>query len=252
MKFYVDTSRYQAWEIYSKEAVSAPVIIRLDGNDFHALTSRCGLYEPFDERFHSAMVGTVKDLMTETGLQITLAYTASDEINVLFLRDAHLPHSGRVEKILSLLPSYATSSFQSRLLSFAEFERPISFDARVVKVNRGEEVVEYFRWRAHAVFRNFINAYAQRLIGEERCRGMKGNQIVNELSTLGFNIHEAPGWQRYGTMVYWKIVERAGYNPLTNERVTVKRRKLSVDEIDLTSVEGEKWLRSQIDALYYG
>jgi len=236
----VDESRFKEWEIYSKESVRAPLIVRLDGNNFHKLACRCGLAKPFDEGFHLVMVETAEDLMTKTGLNISLAHTASDEISLLFLRDAHIPFNGRIEKILSVLASYASSSLQNRLRDRFSYRGLISFDARIVKVHTRREILEYFSWRCLESFRNFLNIYAQSLIGRKESFGMKGEEIVRELRLRGFDIHEAPQWQRYGTLIYWRQVEKRGYNPMTGEEVTVKRRRIFTISIDPSSPERRK------------
>ena len=240
----VDESKFRGWEVYSKEAVEAPVIVRMDGNNFHKVTSRCRMAKPFDERFHLSMVKTAKDLMTETGLNISLAHTASDEISLLFLRDTHLPFKGRIEKILSILPSYASSSLQNRLREYFSYKGLISFDARIIKIHTRREVLEYFSWRCLESFRNFLNSYAQILIGRKEVFGMKGEEIVKELRLRGFDVHKAPKWQRYGTFIYWKQVEKRGYNPITRKEVTVKRRRIHESSFDLARPQGKKQLEN--------
>jgi len=238
----IEESRFKRWEIYSREIVEAPLIVRLDGKNFHNLASRCGLTKPFDERFHLAMVGTAGDLMTETGLNISLVHTASDEISLLFLRNAHLPFNGRIEKILSILPSYASSSLQARLRNIFSYQGLISFDARIVKVHTLREVLDYFSWRCLESFRNFLNSYAQSLIGWREAFGMKGEEIVKELRLRGFDIREAPQWEKYGTLIYWGQVEKRGYNPMTGEEVTARRRRIFKISIDPSSLRGRKRL----------
>jgi len=240
----IDESRFKEWEIYSGETVEAPIIVRLDGKNFHKLASRCGLAKPFDERFHLAMVEAAGDLMTKTGLNISLAHTASDEISLLFLRDAHLPFRGRIEKILSILASYASSSLQNRLRDIFSYQGLLSFDARIVKIHTRLEISEYFRWRCLESFRNFLNRYAQSLIGRREAFGMKGEEIVKELRLRGFDIQEAPQWQKFGTLIYWRQVEKKGYNPMTGKEVTVKRRRIFTVSIDPSSPYGRKHLEN--------
>jgi len=240
----VDESRFKKWEIYSNEIVEAPLIVRIDGNNFHKITDRCGMAKPFDERFHLSMVETAKDLMVKTGLNISLAYTASDEISLLFLKDTHLPFRGRIEKILSILSSYASSSLQNHLRISFSYEGLLSFDARIVKIHTRQEIMEYFSWRCLESFRNFLNSYAQSLIGRKETFGMKGEEIIKKLHIRGFNVHKAPQWEKYGTLIYWRRVEKRGYNPMTRKEVTVKRRKIFASSIDLTSPHGRKDLEN--------
>jgi len=242
----VDESRFKGWEVYSKETVEAPLIVRIDGNNFHRLAESCCMNKPFDERFHLSMVETAEDLMVKTGLNIYLAYTMSDEISLLFLKDAHLPFKGRIEKILSILASYASSALQNYLRDSFSYEGLLSFDARIVKIHTRSEIIDYFSWRCLESFRNFLNSYAQNLIGRKETIGMKGEEIIKELHLRGFNVYKAPRWQKYGTLIYWRQVEKRGYNPLTGKEVIAKRRKISATSIDLTDPQGRKHLENML------
>ena len=240
----IEESKLKRWEVYSGETVTAPVIVRLDGRNFHRLADRCGLTKPFDEKFHLAMVETARDLMIETGMNISLAHTASDEISLLFLRDAHLPFKGRIEKILSILASYTSSSLQNRLREIFSYRSPLSFDSRIVKVNTPCEILEYFRWRCLEAFRNFLNSYAQIFIGKSETFRVKGRGVVRKMHLRGFDICMAPSWQKFGTFIYWKQIEKGGYNPITGRVVKVKRRRIFTSSIDPSSSEGKKFLKT--------
>ena len=240
----IEESKFRGWEIYSRETVKAPVIVRMDGRGFHRVADECGMERPFDERFHKSMIETAKALMMEAGFNISIAHTASDEISLLFLSDSHVPFNGRIEKILSILPSYASSFLQNCLRKHFSYEKPVSFDARIVKVNDRREILEYFRWRCLNVFRNFLNVHANRIIGREKAFGMKGHEIIRELYTRGFDIQRAPKWQRYGTLIYWRYIESEGYNPITRRRVRAKRRKIHASPLDLTVSDGISLLKN--------
>jgi len=240
---WINESKFKGWEIYSRETVKAPIIVRMDGRGFHRVADECGMKRPFDERFHKSMIETVKALMMEAGFNISIAHTASDEISLLFLRDSHVPFNGRIEKILSILPSYASSFLQNHLRMYFSYEKPISFDARIVKVSDRWEILEYFRWRCLDAFRNFLNAYANEIIGREETFRLKGHEIVRKLRMRGFDVGEAPRWQRYGTLIYWRYIEVEGYNPIAHRRVRVKRRRIHVSSLDLTVSDGISLLK---------
>ena len=189
------------------------------------------------------MIETAKALMMEAGFSISVAHTASDEISLLFLSDSHLPFNGRIEKILSILPSYASSFLQNCLRKHFSYEKPVSFDARIVKVNDRREILEYFRWRCLNAFRNFLNAYANEIIGQEETFRLKGHEIVRKLRMRGFDVREAPKWQRYGTLIYWRYIEVEGYNPVAQRRVRVKRRRIYASPFDLTVSNGISLLK---------
>jgi len=242
----IDESRFKKWEIYSNVSVEAPIIVRVDGNNFHRLARLCSMSKPFDERFHFSMVGVVRDLMKKTGLNVSLAHTASDEISLLFSGDTHLPFNGRIEKIISVISSYASSSLQNRLREVFSYRGIVSFDARIVKVHTRRDILDYFSWRCLESFRNFLNSYAQKLMGQRKAFGMKGKEVVEELRLRGFEIRRAPRWQRYGTLVYWRLVEKRGFNPMTGEEVTVKRRRIFTSSFDLLSPSGRKHLENML------
>ena len=239
----IDESKFRGWEIYSRETVKAPIIVRMDGRGFHRVADECGMERPFDGRFHESMIETAKALMMEAGFNISVAHTASDEISLLFLSDSHVPFNGRIEKILSILPSYASSFLQNLLRRHFSYEKPVSFDARIVKVNDRREILEYFRWRCLNAFRNFLNAYANKIIGRDETFGLKGHKIVRELRMRGFDVGEAPEWQRYGTLIYWRYIEVEGYNPIAHRRVRVKRRRIHASSLDLTASDGINLLK---------
>jgi len=242
----VEESRYREWQIYSKETVSTPIIIRLDGNDFHKLQFLRGFRKPFDKRFHLAMVNVVKELMKKTEFKASIAYTASDEINLFFPKKFSLPHNGRVEKLLSLSSAYATSSFQNHVRVILPYKEPLSFDSRIIKFNSDKDVLDYIQWRAIISFRNFLNAYCQIFIGKKECLGMKGKQVVRQLYNRGINVNKTPAWERYGTLIYWKIVEKTGYNPITGEEVRVQRKKVTHKTFDITNLNGRLLLQEFI------
>ena len=85
-------------KIYRNLTVKAPIVVRVDGDNFHKLTSKCNFRKPFDEKFHKLVTETAREIMEEIGYAITLTYTFSDELNYLFLKDSHLPYNGRTEK----------------------------------------------------------------------------------------------------------------------------------------------------------
>ena len=52
---------------------------------------------------------------------------------------------------------------------------------------------------------------------------------IDLLEDRGINFDEIPYWQRFGVGVYFKDVEREGFNPIKNEKVIAKRRELIAD-----------------------
>jgi tRNA(His) 5'-end guanylyltransferase len=232
-------------EIFSAVTSIPPVFVRLDGRAFHRLTETLGLEKPFDEFFHKAMTMTCTSLVAESGLCPDFAFTFSDEISLYFSK---LPFSGRVEKIDSVTASFAASSLTLALGGTTL----LSFDARVIPATPAF-AVEYLINRQAEAWRNHINGYCQQVLIEE---GMDGKKAAEHLKGLpakelhemmhlrGFNLATMPSWQRRGTLVYKKLTEKEGYNPVTQEFVVTERSAV-VAEFDLplfTSPEGKDFL----------
>ena len=232
-------------EIFANLTTIPPVFVRLDGRAFHRLTDCLGLEKPFDEFFHKAMVTACTSLVAESGLNPDFAYTFSDEISLYFTK---LPFSGRVEKIDSVAASYAASSFTLSLGGTTL----VAFDARVIPATP-LFALEYLANRQAEAWRNHINAYCQQaLIGEgmdarkaaEKLRGLQGTELHEMMYSRGLNLATTPAWQRRGTLVYKKITEKEGYNPITKEAVIAERSAVVAEsELPLfTSLEGKEFL----------
>ncbi|MDD1682740.1 MAG: tRNA 5'-guanylyltransferase [Methanoregula sp.] len=232
-------------EIFSAITAIPPVFVRLDGRTFHHLADCLGLEKPFDEYFHKAMVTACTSLVADSGLNPEFAYTFSDEISLYFTK---LPFSGRVEKIDSVAASYAASSFTLALGGTAL----VAFDARVIPATPAW-AVGYLANRQAEAWRNHINAYCQQaLIGEgmdarkaaEKLKGLQAGDLHEMMHKRGLNLATTPAWQRRGTLIYKKITEKEGFNPITKETVIAERSAV-VAESDLplfTSPEGKEFL----------
>lgn len=232
-------------EIFSSITALPPVFIRLDGRAFHRLTDSLGLEKPFDEFFHKAMVTACTSLVADSGLNPDLAFTFSDEISLYFTK---LPFSGRVEKLDSVAASYAASSFTIALGATTL----VAFDARVIPATP-EFAFEYLANRQSETWRNHINAYCQQALIEEgmdrkkaaaQLKGLQSKDLHEMMHVRGFNLAITPAWQRRGTLVYKKITEKEGFNPITNETVIAERSAVT-EESDLplfTSPDGQAFL----------
>jgi tRNA(His) 5'-end guanylyltransferase len=233
-------------EIFSTITAIPPVFIRLDGRAFHHLTDSLGLEKPFDEFFHKAMVTACTSLVADSGLNPDLAYTFSDEISLYFTK---LPFSGRVEKLDSVAASYAASSFTLAIGGTTL----IAFDARVIPATPAF-ALEYMANRQAEAWRNHINAYCQQALIEEgmdmrkaaeQLMGLQSKDLHEMMHIRGFNLATTPAWQRRGTLVYKKLIEKEGFNPITKETVVTERSAV-VAESDLplfTSPEGQVFLQ---------
>jgi tRNA(His) 5'-end guanylyltransferase len=232
-------------EIFSGLTAIPPVFVRIDGRAFHRLADCLGLEKPFDEFFHKGMVTTCISLVTDSGLNPDFAYTFSDEISLYFTK---LPFSGRVEKIDSVAASYAASSFTLALGGTI----PVAFDARVIPATPAW-AVEYLANRQAEAWRNHINAYCQQALIEEgmdtrkaaeKLKGLQAKDLHEMMHIRGLNLATTPAWQRRGTLVYKKITEKEGFNPITRETVIAERSSVVAEsELPLfASPEGNEFL----------
>ena len=217
-------------EIFGNLAIVPPVFVRLDGRAFHRLARERGLGRPFDERFSRAMAEVSARLLAESGLTPLFAYTFSDEISLYF---PVLPFRGRVEKIDSVLASFAASALTIALGP----DEPLSFDARVI-VATPAYAREYLAARQREAWRNHLNAWCQEALLAEgvrpaevarRLSGMRSEELHEFMFARGVNLAKTPAWQRRGVLVFRKQVERPGYDPRAGEAVEVSRRVVTID-----------------------
>jgi tRNA(His) 5'-end guanylyltransferase len=170
------------------------------------------------------MASVCAHLISESGLSPAFSYTFSDEISLYF---PTLPFSGRIEKIDSVVASYAASA----LTIEAGSRTPVSFDGRIIPVTP-EVAVQYLIERQSEAWRNHINAWCQyALIGAgysrtEAARRLKGlsTAAMHELAfSHGINLAKTPVWQRRGVLVYRKGRTIEGWNPQLAKMVSSVR-----------------------------
>lgn len=208
------------------------IVARLDGHGFTRLTKKeWDLEKPFDSRFRDAMVKTLRHLM-DCGFRIIYGYTQSDEISLLF----HLDDStfGRKErKLLSILAAEASVAFSMAA------NRPAVFDCRLIPLPNAGYVVDYFRWRQEDSHRNSLNSHCYWLLRKEgnsasdvqkQIDGLSNGDKNELLFSRGINYNDLPLWQRRGVGMYFKEIEKKGYNPMTKELTTCIRRSLYLEK----------------------
>ena len=208
------------------------VVARLDGHGFTRLTKKeWDLEKPFDIRFRDAMVETLRRLM-DCGFRVIYGYTQSDEISLLFHIDDNA--FGRKErKLLSILAGEASVAFSMAA------GRPAVFDCRLVPLPNSSNVVDYFRWRQEDSHRNSLNSHCYWLLRKE---GVSASDVQKQISGIsngdknellfshGINYNDLPLWQRRGVGMYFKEIEKTGYNPVTKKETTCIRRSLYLEE----------------------
>ena len=206
------------------------IAVRLDGRAFTPLTKKMKFEKPFDVRFRDLMVDTVKALM-EAGFRVVYGYTQSDEISLLFHPDEDT-FSRKVRKINTTLAGEASAAFSLGIGQIA------TFDSRVIPLPNEKILADYFAWRQEDSKRNALQGYCYWTLRKEGKTASQASRILNRqgykfkielLEDRGITFDEIPEWQRYGTGVYFKNIEREGFNPIKNEKVIAKRRELFAD-----------------------
>ena len=214
-------------EIYADITAIPPLVVRADGRNFRRVLSD-EFEKPYDERFAKGMAKAVAIFFEKSGFDPKLAYIFSDEINFFFLQ---VPFKGRIEKLDSVIAGFLASAFTLVL----DFKEAVAFDARIIPVCSGEDVLEYLVQRQAEAWRNHINAYGYYGLqesglsekdAEKRLKGMKAAQVHEMLFRNGVNLNETPKWQRRGILIAKERYEKEGYNPKAATEVTVTRYKI--------------------------
>jgi tRNA(His) 5'-end guanylyltransferase len=214
------------------------VVARIDGRSFTKLTKEVHKFKaPFDEIFRDYMIETVKHLMS-CGFNIVYGYTQSDEISLLF--DYNETAFGRkTRKYLSILAGEASAKFSALLGSVG------AFDCRLSELPNEQLVIDYFRWRGEDAHRNALNAHCYWRLRQDDFTQNQATDKIKGISTAeknellyqyGINFNDLPNWHKRGIGIYWKDVDKEGFNPVTKEKVITKRRELFTD-LDLPMKE---------------
>lgn len=207
------------------------MVARLDGRSFTRLTKEiCQFDAPFDVRFRDMMVATTESLM-DCGFRILYGYTESDEISLLFDLEEKL-FGRKLRKYDSTLAGEASAKF-SLLLG-----QPGTFDCRISQLPSKELVVDYFRWRNEDAARNALNAYCYWTLRKnslderaatKRLLGLSVSQKNELLFQYGINYNDLPNWQKRGVGLYWEEYDKPSCNPITNQQVMARRRRIHTE-----------------------
>lgn len=206
------------------------LVARLDGRSFTRLTKEMHQFEaPFDVRFRDLMLGTVEALMVE--FSAIYGYTQSDEISLLFPLATDL-FNRKLRKLNSVLAGFASAHFALALGGVA------CFDCRICELPTVQNVVDYFRWRNEDAHRNSLNAHCYWLLRKKGQTCGVATQALLKFSVAeknellfqnGINFNDLPNWQKRGVGLYWEEYEKEGLNPVTQQKVLAKRRRIKRD-----------------------
>ena len=207
------------YEVYSSLRVpkNSKIIVRLDGRAFHKLTFDLKLTKPYDENFYKVFANVCEDLFREFSAMFVYAF--SDEISLLL---GNVPFDGRLEKIDSVIASFASSSF---VINYdTDFKKPPSFDSRVIPIGDGD-VLNYFRWRQDESWRNCVNSHGISYLknnysnneANDKIKGMKLNEIHELLFQNGINLNDIETYKKRGIGIYRKDKKIEGFNKNENK-----------------------------------
>jgi tRNA(His) 5'-end guanylyltransferase len=207
------------------------VVLRLDGRGFTKFTEREGFEKPFDRRFHELMRQTAEALLQE--MSGIYAWTASDEISVLFRRNWDL-FDREVEKLVSISAGIASATF-----SLAYQNSRAYFDSRIWLGTDKAQVIDYFRWRQEDAARCAVSGWCYWTLRKEGKAPGEATAILEGQSQAfqrelllrrGIDFHELPLWQSRGTGICREAYEKVGYDPVARKEVAAIRRRMKVIE----------------------
>jgi len=226
-------------EIFSnlKVPCTSNIAVRLDGRNFSQLSRKLEFEKPYDLEFAEILSEASHHLFKEFNPRFI--YLFSDEISLLL---GEVPFAGRVEKIDSVMASFMSGAFTREIMGRERFSglfdetASISFDSRVIPLSR-KGVIAYFKERQMEAWRNCLNGYSYWTLRKEHSKEetmtllhkKKSNQLHEILFQQGINLAQMPAWQRRGIGLYTRKVEVEGLNPLTHEKVTSQRNKITID-----------------------
>lgn len=179
-----------------------PVIIRLDGCNFHTWTK--GLERPFDANLCALMDDLTSFLVDETNAII--GYTQSDEITLVLyspVRDKQVYHGGRKQKILSKLSGIASDFFNTRRPHYLpNHNKRAIFDCRIYQVPTLQDAVAQLLWRENDASKNSVSMLAQSHFSHNSLQNLNGSQMQDKLMEIGINWNDLSA--RYKRGAYFK------------------------------------------------
>ena len=221
----------EEYEVYSSLKVpkNSKIIIRLDGRSFHTLARDLELVKPYDENFYRVISEVCNDLFNE--FSPLFAYTFSDEISLLL---DNVPFDGRIEKIDSVIASFAASSFVMHYST--QFKKPPAFDSRVIPIN-DSDILHYFKWRQDESWRNCVNSHGISYLkskysnsqANDKINGMSLSDVHELLFQNGINLNDVETYKKRGIGIYRKNKKVVGFNKKENKHQTSYRSYVYTD-----------------------
>ena len=224
-----------------------PVIIRLDGNNFHNWTK--GLDKPFDKNLNELMTKVTMALVEETNAII--GYTQSDEITLILYSDdkrSSIYNDGKKQKILSKLTGKCVSIFNDlRQIYLPEHNKTAYFDCRIYQTPTLNDATLQLLWRENDATKNSISMLAQSLFPHKELQGLHGGQLQDKMMLeKGVNWNDLESKYKRGTYVRRVKTSRPftadelsnlpkGHNAHRNPELVIERNVVSVIELPIFS-----------------
>lgn len=174
------------------------IYMRIDGRSFSKVTRH--MSKPFDMNFHGFMNAVVDQLYAE--FRPDLLMKQSDEISLLWkpvVPPTEIVFGGKDSKLMSLVPSFASS-----VLSLLLF-KVVTFDARIIECNK-DDALKFMWWRYKDCTKNAISQTAYSLHSEKK--------LANKGTTERFNLiqnekvwTEAPCEIKHGYWIFKETTE---------------------------------------------
>jgi tRNA(His) 5'-end guanylyltransferase len=178
-----------------------PVIIRLDGRSFHAITQGCE--RPFDNRISKLMEDTMLFLCKEIQ-GAKCAYTQSDEISILLTDYSFITTQAwfdyDLQKVISISAALASTYF-SKQWNLKEWWQPIQFDSRAFNIPV-DEVCNYFIWRQKDWIRNSVSMLAQAHFSPKQLLNKSQENMHDMLHEIGVNWTDLPLRFKNGVLTF--------------------------------------------------
>ena len=201
-----------------------PVILRLDGKNFHSFTK--GFQRPFDNILIESIQETAK-FLCENIQNVKFSYQQSDEISLLLTDYENINTAAwfdyEVQKMCSIAASMTTMAFNKFFakkvidglytafkLNDTELEERLQniyhpkidsamFDARCFSIPK-EEVCNYFAWREQDCTRNSIQMVGQANFSHKELQNKSCDKIQDMLMLeKGINWNDFPTVQKRGS-----------------------------------------------------
>lgn len=163
-----------------------PVIIRVDGKAFHALTKHCS--RPFDYELIEHMNAVAIRLCQEAQGAV-LGFVQSDEISVLLHNYRTLTteawFDNDIQKLVSISAATAATQFSNL------WGGPVAFDARAFVLPEAE-VCNYFIWRQQDATRNSIQMAVRAVYSHAQVDEKNTSEMQELLHAKGINWNDYP------------------------------------------------------------